>query len=155
MGITSTRKTEPLTGSVAYFTSCVGGVSLPPNSFRDFWEEIESRRKNGDQISILSSRKVNPYEDTRKKFQTILEGILNARDINFQSAKDIFIMPVVVRYRPVKSRKRGNWAIVNKRSGRIEGRSTTKAKAKAAARVRNAIAAGTFRPKTTRRRKGD
>jgi hypothetical protein len=63
-------------------------------------------------------------------------------------------MPVVVRYRPVKSRKRGNWAIVNKRTGRIEGRSKTESKAKAAARVRNGIAAGTFRPKTIRRQKG-
>ncbi len=45
-------------------------------------------------------------------------------------------MPVVVRFKPVKGGK--DFAIVEKATGVIKGRSTTMAKAKASARVRNA-----------------
>lgn len=45
-------------------------------------------------------------------------------------------MPVHVEKRPTKGPK-GDWAIVTK-SGKVEGRSTTKAKAQASARARNA-----------------
>lgn len=52
MGITSNRKAELLTGYVAYFTSSVGGVSLPPNSFRDFLKEIERKAIKSAMIFI-------------------------------------------------------------------------------------------------------
>lgn len=47
-------------------------------------------------------------------------------------------MPVHVVKKPVKGK--GDWAIVE-RSGRIVGRSTSKAKAEASARARNAAVA--------------
>ena len=56
------------------------------------------------------------------------------------------IMPVHVEYRPIKGKK--DWAIVE-RSGKIVGRSTSKAKAQSSARARNAARHGW---KPTRRR---
>jgi len=55
-------------------------------------------------------------------------------------------MPVHVEYRPIKGKK--DWAIVE-RSGKIVGRSTSKAKAQSSARARNAARHGW---KPTRRR---
>ena len=44
-------------------------------------------------------------------------------------------MPYRVRYKPLK-RSRENWAIINKDTGRIVGRSTSEKKAEASARAR-------------------
>jgi hypothetical protein len=44
-------------------------------------------------------------------------------------------MPVSVRHIPVKSGR--DWAIVEKSTGHVKGRSETKANAEASARVRN------------------
>ncbi len=52
-------------------------------------------------------------------------------------------MPVTVRKIPVKGNK--DWAIVEVATGKIKGRSTTKAKAQASANARNASKHG-FKP---------
>ena len=52
-------------------------------------------------------------------------------------------MPVVVRHKPVKGNK--DWAIVEKATGVIKGRSTTRAQAQKSANVRNAVKHG-FKP---------
>jgi len=45
-------------------------------------------------------------------------------------------MPVVVKHKPIKGDK--DWAIVEKETGKIEGRSSSKAKAQSSANARNA-----------------
>ncbi len=52
-------------------------------------------------------------------------------------------MPVVVRYKPIKGNK--DWAIVEKATGQIKGRSSSKAQAQRSANVRNAVKHG-FKP---------
>ena len=49
-------------------------------------------------------------------------------------------MPAVVRYKPIKGPK--DWAIVNKDTGKIEGRSTSRVKAQGSANARNAARHG-------------
>jgi len=49
-------------------------------------------------------------------------------------------MPVHVEHKPVRSGN--NWAIVENATGRIQGRSTSKAKAQGSANARNASAHG-------------
>jgi len=49
-------------------------------------------------------------------------------------------MPVVVRYKPTKGNK--DWAIVEKATGKIKGRSTSKVKAQSSANARNATTEG-------------
>ena len=56
-------------------------------------------------------------------------------------------MPVTVRYKPIKGPK--DWAIVEKSTGRVEGRSATRS---AAQRSANAINASAHGWKPTRRR---
>lgn len=52
--------------------------------------------------------------------------------------------PVVVKYKPIKGPK--DWAIVEKHTGKIEGRSTSKAKAQSSANARNAAHFGDWKP---------
>ena len=52
-------------------------------------------------------------------------------------------MPVHVEHKPIKGNK--DWAIVDK-SGHIEGRSTSKAKAQSSARARNAAHFSNWKP---------
>lgn len=49
-------------------------------------------------------------------------------------------MPVVVRHKPIKGNK--DWAIVEKKTDKIEGRSTSKAQAQRSANARNAARHG-------------
>jgi hypothetical protein len=53
-------------------------------------------------------------------------------------------MPVVVRYKPVKGDK--DYAIVEKATGRIKGRSSSKEKAQSSANARNAVKYGDWKP---------
>ena len=52
-------------------------------------------------------------------------------------------MPVVVRHKPIKGGK--DYAIVEKATGKIKGRSSSKAQAQRSANVRNAVKHG-FKP---------
>lgn len=45
-------------------------------------------------------------------------------------------MPIVVKHKPIKGGK--DWAIVEKATGKVVGRSTSKAKAQSSANARNA-----------------
>ena len=53
-------------------------------------------------------------------------------------------MPVKVVHKPIKGDK--DWAIVEKSTGKVKGRSTTKAEAESSARTRNAAHFTNWKP---------